>query len=97
MPLCVRDSFCYLYANDSLLGMDVTECECGALQENIIALCDWPIQRGKTVPPFTLFSRIWQFLKLIVRSTWLFLFKVTLCSIVICLALFVRPISTGYH
>ena len=35
IPLCVRDSFHCLYADDTLLGMDVTECGRGTLQENI--------------------------------------------------------------
>lgn len=69
MPLCVRDSLCSLYADDTLLGMDITDCGENELQRNVTSLHDWSVkwgmtfnaskcvhlQLGKDVPDFTIF------------------------------------------
>ena len=38
MPLCVLNSDCRLYADDTLLGMDVTECGLTGIQTNVTNL-----------------------------------------------------------
>ena len=51
MPLCVRDSHCRLYADDTLLGMDITDCDQARLQQNVTALCEWSVLWGMSFNP----------------------------------------------
>lgn len=51
MPLCVANSVCKLYADDTLLGMDITECGPETLQTNITNLYNWSIKWGMLFNP----------------------------------------------
>ena len=51
MPLCLENSHCWLYADDTLLGMDVTECGPIELQKNVTALYDWSLKWGMSFNP----------------------------------------------
>ena len=51
MPLAVKGAACRLYADDTLLGMDVTECGSAGIQENISALYEWSVKWGMTFNP----------------------------------------------
>ena len=44
MPLCVENLNCRLYADDTLLGMDVTECGHAGIQANVTNLYEWSIK-----------------------------------------------------
>ena len=47
IPLCVN-SLCRLYANDTLLEMDITHTGESALQSNVNALYEWSLKWGMT-------------------------------------------------
>lgn len=51
MPLCLKNSHCWLYADDTFLGMDVTECGAIQLQKNVTALYDWSLKWGMSFNP----------------------------------------------
>jgi len=51
MPLCVNDSYCRLYVDDTLLGTHITECGPSKLQESVTALYDWSIKWGMSFNP----------------------------------------------
>ena len=69
IPLCVNYSSCRLYADDTLLGMDITHSGESALQNNVNVLYEWSLkwrmtfnanmcvhmQLGKDRPSFTLY------------------------------------------
>ena len=48
MPNCVKNSMCRLYADDTLLGMDIKECGESELQQNVTALYEWSVKWGMT-------------------------------------------------
>ena len=51
MPLCVENLNCRLYAGDTLLGMDVTECWQTGIQANVTNLYEWSIKWGMLFNP----------------------------------------------
>ncbi|XP_067942791.1 tubulin alpha-8 chain-like [Watersipora subatra] len=51
LPLCVKDADCRLYADDTLLCMDLTNTSQLALQTNVTALQHWATQWGMTFNP----------------------------------------------
>lgn len=51
MPLCIKNANCRLYADDTLLGMDITDCGQDALQSNVTQLCDWSTKWGMNFNP----------------------------------------------
>ena len=51
MPLCVLNSDCRLYADDTLLGMDVTKCGQTGIQANVTNLYEWSIKLGMLFIP----------------------------------------------
>jgi len=51
MPLCVNDSYCRLYADDTLLGMDIIKCGPSKLQKSVTSLYDWSIKWGMSFNP----------------------------------------------
>ena len=53
MPLCVQNSDCRLYADDTLLSMIVTECGQAGIQDNVTNLYEWSRKSGML---FTLIS-----------------------------------------
>ena len=48
---CVLNSDCRLYADDTLLGMDVTECGQTGIQANVTNLYEWSIKWGMLFNP----------------------------------------------
>lgn len=48
IPLCVNSSSCRLYADDTLLGMDITHSGESSLQNNVNALYEWSLKWGMT-------------------------------------------------
>ena len=48
IPLCVNSSSCRLYADDALLGTDITHSREFALQNNVNARYEWFLKSGMT-------------------------------------------------